>query len=172
MFLDVDQRRKLIETAGGAVGDLIAGMALTGARPGDLRRARRAHFEPRTLSITLSAKGHPRTVPLPKAALPLFERLAKDKLPQAWLFTRDDGKPWAHSDWDELVRAATDKTGLPKGVCLHTLRRSFITQALMDGMATLDVARITGTSLAMIEKRYGHLVMTAARERLDAVSLL
>jgi integrase len=172
LFLDVEQRRKLIESAGRLVGDLIAGVALTGARPGDLRRARRAHFESRTESITFFAKDHPRTVPLPKVALPLFERLAKDKLPNAWLFTRDDGKPWAHSDWDELVRAAAEKAGLPKGVCLYTLRHSFITQALMDGMATLDVARITGTSLAMIEKHYGHLVMKAVRERLAAVNLL
>lgn len=34
------------------------------------------------------------------------------------------------------------------------------------------VARITGTSLAMIEKHYGHLVMREARERLDRVRLL
>jgi integrase len=172
LFLDLDQRRRLVEAAGGAVGNLIAGVALTGARPGDLRKARRSHFESRTASITFLAKNHPRTVPLPQAALPLFERLAKDKLPNAWLFTRDDGKPWAHSDWDELVRAAAEKAGLPNGVCLYTLRHSFITQALMDGMSTLDVARITGTSLAMIEKHYGHLVMREARERLDRVKLL
>ena len=141
-------------------------------RPGDLRNARRSQFDSRTASISFFAKGHPRTVPLPQAALPFFERLAKDKLPNAWLFTRNDGKPWAHSDWDELVRAAVEKAGLPTGVCLYTLRHSFITQALMDGMSTLDVARITGTSLAMIEKHYGHLVMREARERLDRVRLL
>ena len=83
----------------------------------------------------------------------------------------DDGKPWAHSDWDELVRAAAAKAELPAEACLYTLRHSFITQALMDGMSTLDVARITGTSLA-IEKHYGHLVMREARERLDRVRLL
>jgi integrase len=129
-------------------------------------------IQARTESITFFAKNSPRTVPLPKAAVALFSRLAKDKLPNAWLFTREDGKPWAHSDWDELVRDAAEKAGLPKGVCLYTLRHSFITQALMDGMATLDVARITGTSLAMIEKHYGHLVMRAARERLESVNLL
>jgi hypothetical protein len=42
----------------------------------------------------------------------------------------------------------------------------------MDGMSTLDVARISGTSLAMIERHYGHLVMHAARERLERVNLL
>jgi len=106
------------------------------------------------------------------AAVELFDRLAKDKLPQAFLFTRADGKPWAHSDWDGLVRKAAQKAGLPAGVCLYTLRHSFITQGLIDGMATLDVARISGTSLAMIERHYGHLVMSAARERLELVNLL
>ena len=172
LFLDLEQRRRLIEHAPGAVGDLIAGIALTGARPGDLRTARRSQFEPRTESITFTSKTGPRTVPLPKAAIALFNRVAKDKLPHAWLFTREDGQPWGHSDWDELVRDAAKKSGLPEGVCLYTLRHSFITQALMDGMATLDVARITGTSLGMIEKHYGHLVMHAARERLNAVNLL
>jgi site-specific recombinase XerD len=172
LFLDRDQRRRLIKEAEGAIGDLIAGIALTGARPGDLRTARRSQYEPRTESITFTSKTGPRTVPLPRAAVALFNRIAKDKLPSAWLFTREDGKPWGHSDWDEPVREAARKAGLPEGVCLYTLRHSFITQALMDGMATLDVARITGTSLTMIEKHYGHLVMHAARERLNAVNLL
>jgi hypothetical protein len=37
---------------------------------------------------------------------------------------------------------------------------------------TLDVARLTGTSLLMIEKHYGHLVDGAARLRLAADSML
>lgn len=55
---------------------------------------------------------------------------------------------------------------------LYTLRHSWITTALMSGMSTLDVARLTGTSLMMIEKHYGHLVDAAARERLAAVRIL
>ena len=50
-----------------------------------------------------------------------------------FLFTRADGKHWAHSEWDGLVRQAAQKAGL-LGVCLYTLRHSFITQALIDGM--------------------------------------
>ena len=45
LFLDQNQRRRLIEHAPGAIGDLIAGIALTGARPGDLRTARRSQYE-------------------------------------------------------------------------------------------------------------------------------
>jgi len=34
------------------------------------------------------------------------------------------------------------------------------------------VARLTGTSVGMIEKHYGHLVADSARERLAAVVML
>ncbi len=52
-----------------------------------------------------------RTVPLPSAAVALFDRLAQGKRPGDLLFTRDDGKPWAHSDWDGLVRAEGGRAG-------------------------------------------------------------
>jgi len=39
-------------------------------------------------------------------------------------------------------------------------------------MSTLDVTRLVCTSLAMIEKHYGHLVADAARERLAKVTML
>ena len=39
-------------------------------------------------------------------------------------------------------------------------------------MSTLDVARLTGTSLMMIEKHYGHLVDNAVRLKLDRVAML
>jgi site-specific recombinase XerD len=55
---------------------------------------------------------------------------------------------------------------------LYTLRHSFITQAITDGMNTLDVARLCGTSLVMVEKHYGHLVASAAHERLSKVTML
>jgi site-specific recombinase XerD len=64
------------------------------------------------------------------------------------------------------------RAGLPKETCLYTLRHSFITQALLDGMTTLEVAKMVGTSLAMIDKHYGHLVSTTAQERLAKVQLV
>jgi len=57
-------------------------------------------------------------------------------------------------------------------VCLYTLRHSFITQAISDGLTTLDVARFTGTSLAMVDRHYGHLVQSASAERLAKVQMV
>jgi integrase len=172
LFLDLKQRRALVNGTTGAFRDLLEGVALTGARAGELVNAKRSQFDARTRTMTFIGKTGRRDVPLSDAALALFKRLAESKLPGAFLYARDDGKPWAHSDWDELVRDAAKAAELPAGVCLYTLRHSFITQAITDGMNTLDVARLCGTSLVMVEKHYGHLVASAAHERLSKVTML
>lgn len=172
LFLDLRQRRKLLDAGEGALRVLMEAAALTGARAGELVGAVRSQFDDRLRVMTFKGKVGARTIPLSPSALALFKRLAKDKLPSAPLLTRDDGKPWGHSDWDELVRAAAEKAKLPAGVCLYTLRHCFVTQAITDGMTTLDVARLCGTSVGMIEKHYGHLVADAARKRLAAVTML
>jgi site-specific recombinase XerD len=172
LYLDLKQRRALIGAASGALVDLLQAAMLTGARAGELVSVRVGAFEKRSASITFAGKTGARTIPLSATAAALFERLSKNKLPAAWLLTRDDGKPWAHSDWDELVRAAASAAKLPNKTCLYTLRHSFITQAIQDGMSPLEVARLCGTSLRMIDKNYGHLAADSARERLSQVTMI
>jgi integrase len=172
LFLDLTQRRALLKHASNSVKDLIEATMLTGARAGELTSMTRGQFDARTCSLTLKGKTGERTVPLSPKALKLFKRLAKDKLPAASMLTRDDGNAWGHSDWDELVRDAAEAAKLPAGVCLYTLRHSFITAAILGGMTPLEVSRLTGTSLVMIDKHYGHLAQTAARERLAEVSFV
>lgn len=170
LFLDLAQRRALRSAASGGARDLMDAVMLTGARAGELTSARRRQFDSRTRSMTFSGKTGARTVELSPDGLQLFARLAQSKLPDAYLFTRDDGKPWGPSDWDALVRRAGLQANLPAGVCLYTLRHSFITEAITGGLSPLEVARLTGTSLLMIDKHYGHLAPTALRERLAAIA--
>lgn len=192
LYLDVKQRRALLKAARnvksvkdvdekGAISDLIEFAALTGARAGELAKAVVSQFDTRTKSMTfITNKGNDgprsRTVPLSPLAAKLLDQLAAGKAPTDRLFLRDDGQPWAHSDWDELVREAAKTAQLPAeprtGVCLYTLRHCFITDALLGGIPTLEVARLAGTSVAMIEKHYGHLVADAARKRLAKVAML
>jgi integrase len=171
LFLDVTQRRALLANSQGAVHQLLKAVIFTGCRAGELTSARRSAFDARTKSLTVTGKTGTRIVPLAPIAVDFFAQVSKDKLLNAALLTRDDGKSWAHSDWDEDVKAAAMQAGLPPQTCLYTLRHSFITQALLDGVSTLEVSKIVGTSLAMIEKHYGHLVHDTARERLAKVQL-
>ena len=172
LFLDLEQRRALLSAATGGIRDLLEAVALTGARAGELTKATRRQFDHRTGSMTFTGKTGTRTVPLSPLAIELFHRLSGSKLPNAPLFTRNDGKPWGESDWDKLVRKAAAEADLPSGVCLYTLRHSFITEAITGGLSPLEVARLVGTSLVMIDKHYGHLAQSAARERLAQVSFV
>ncbi len=172
IYLDLAQRRALLEACSGGARDLVEAAALTGARPGELANAIRSQFDARTGEMTFDGKTGKRKVPLSPAALDLFKRLAKSKLPSAHLFTSDDGKPWVNCAWTLPVREAAARAKLPKGTVLYTLRHSWITETLLAGMATLEVAKLSGTSLPMIEKNYGKLVTDVARERLAQITLL
>jgi hypothetical protein len=172
LFLDLAQRRALLAAAKGNVRHLIEAVILIGARAGELTSARRSQFDARLKTLSLTGKTGTRTIPLSEAALAFFEQLAKSKLPAAYLFVRDDGLPWAHSDWDRLVRDAAREADLPSGTHLYALRHSFISQYLNDGLNTLDVARLCGTSLQMIEKNYGQVSQAALRERMAKVAML
>jgi integrase len=167
LFLNLAQRRKLIKAATGVTRHTIEAAALTGARPGELVGLKRGDVDLKLGTVTFRGKTGTRTVPLSPSALKFFKRLCKDKLPATPLL------PWNHSvEWSREIRNAAKQAELPDGVCLYTLRHSFITEALRAGMATLDVARVTGTSLPMIEANYGQFVQDAARERLAQVVMV
>jgi integrase len=53
----------------------------------------------------------------------------------------------------------------------YALRHTYATNALAAGLGTFELARYMGTSVAMIERTYGHLAQGSeahARQRLDA----
>ena len=112
----------------------------------------------------------------------LFERVAKSKLPTAPLLSRDDGKPMDSCRVDgvgarcrqaaKVEGVPEDEAKLPDGVCLYTLRHSFISQAINDGLTPLDIARHAGTSLSMVDRHYGKLVKSASVERLAKVQMI
>lgn len=172
LYLDRQQRRALLAACTGPLRDLVEAATLTGSRAGELTGATRGDYDRRTRTLHVNGKTGPRSVPLNPRAVTLFDRLAKGKLPGAPLLTKDGVNRWQHSDWDKLIRAAAAEAGLPAGVCLYTLRHSWITSALLGGMSTLEVAKIAGTGLPMIQRFYGHLVDDVARERLAAVDFL
>lgn len=167
-YVTREERAALLKAAatveGGAIRDLLEALILTGARPVELARANVADHDRAAGSLTLiSFKGtsrEARTREVPLRALgaeALIKRLTADKLPGAPIFTRDDGNPWGHSDWDHLVRAAREAAKL-KPLTAYDLRHTFITDALTGGVDALTVARIVGTSLEMITRTYGKLV--------------
>jgi hypothetical protein len=60
-------------------------------------------------------------------------------------------------EWGPAIEAA----GIAKPARIYDLRSTFASNALAAGLTTFELARITGTSIGMIEQHYGALIDTA-----------
>ena len=181
-FVSVDQRKKLLDAASrvgtGAVKNLLEGLMLTGARPIELARATVADYDVKAGTLSLvSFKGRssePRRREIPLLALgaeSLVKKLCKNKLPGAFIFTRDDGHPWGHSDWDQLVRLACSSANLSR-VTAYSLRHAFISEALAGGVDVHTVSKIVGTSLQQMSVTYGKLIEPHAAKAFKGIRLV
>ncbi|WP_240703522.1 tyrosine-type recombinase/integrase [Thermomonas aquatica] len=171
VYLALPERKALLEAAEGDLRNFLTCIALTGCRPGDPAVLVRKDYDARSTTVKFRTKTGERIIPVSPAAKELFDRLAKDKLPKALMFT-DGGEAWTAQAWAPKVKAAARKAGLTSNVVAYTLRHCWITDAIGSGMDVVTVARLTGTSIEMINKTYGHLVHAAAREKLASMEFV
>ena len=175
VYLTRKQRRALIDACEGNLREFVEAAALTGCRPGDLRAVKKGDFNPRAKTVRFRAKTGDEQVPLSDASLAVFSRLAKNKLPGAYLFVRDNGIEYKHREWTKPFKAAAEKAlpdALARRAVMYALRHSFITDAIEAGMPVFEVARATRTSPDMIHQHYAHLLHESVREKLNAVPML
>ena len=171
LYLDRKARRKLIDNAADELKPLVTALALLPLRPGELVSVRVQDFDARHGALRVTGKVGTRTIPLPPEAVKHFQECAKDKLPSAWLVSRADGRQWDRFTWRDFVKLAAARAKLPPATCLYTFRHSTVTDLVTHGLDLFTVAKISGTSVSMIEKHYGHLQREHAREALKALTL-
>ncbi len=173
VYLDAEQRRKLVACAPDDLANLLRGLSLVPLRPGALAALTVGSFDNRlkTLTVGKDKSGKDRKVSLPDATAAFFAQQTKDKLPGAPLLSRADGKAWDKDAWKYPVKDAARTAQLPDTVTAYSLRHSVITDLIHAGLDTLTVAQLSGTSVLMIEKHYGHLTHDHAREALARLVL-
>lgn len=171
-FLDLNERTALLKACPEDLRALVKALLLTGARPGELASAVVADFDKAQGTLTLTGKTGHRVCTLSTAARTFFAEMAKDKTPKAPLLARADGKAWDKDWWKKLIIVAVKEANLPKSTVLYTLRHTAITEMINGGMDSFLVAKLTGTSTAMIDKHYGSLRHDKTRERLDSVNIV
>ena len=64
---------------------------------------------------------------------------------------------WNKDAWKGPIKAAAAAAELSPSVTAYSIRHSVITDLVTDGLDLLTVAQLSGTSVAMIERHYGHL---------------
>ena len=75
------------------------------------------------------------------------------------------------SSYSQAVADAVAAADLPGGTTMYTLRHSTITDLVTAGLPLLQIAQISGTSVEMIERHYGHLASDAALKALAVLTL-
>ncbi len=64
------------------------------------------------------------------------------------------GQRWNKDSWKKIFKDAVEAAKLPDAVVMYALRHTAISEMILAGMDSFIVAKLAGTSVAMIE---GHL---------------
>ena len=136
----------------------------TGLRPGEQRQLRWSAVRLAEGQITVG-KGHrvktresARTVPLRGRALDVLTRLAAARQGETDgpVFTGAGGDPVNVGYLTKQLQRFATEAGVGKNVTAYSLRHAFGTRMALGGTPLYLLAQLMGTSVAMIEKHYGH----------------
>jgi integrase len=159
-YLSIDECRRLINASEGAFRDLVRAALLTGCRYGELAVLEVHDFNPDagTLHVRTSKSGKARHVVLNDEGIEFFAALAAGRSGVEILLCRYDGGPWAKSHQSRPMAAACARARIAPLADFHSLRHTYASHSVMNGVPLLVVAKNLGHSdTRMVEKHYGHL---------------
>ncbi len=193
-FKDVNARRgyhfsipqvhALIDSAERAFATLLKATFFTGARYGELKALNVGDFNPRAGQLSVRGvqggrKTGKREITLTAEAIAFFRVLVKGRKANEPLLLAPGALRWEDGKQTKPMRTALVKAGIvlsddvldamprTERPCLYSLRHSFISRALENGMPLFLVAENVGTSVAMIEKNYGKFLHVTKRKLME-----
>jgi site-specific recombinase XerD len=172
LYLDREERRRLGENASDEARPLFKVLNMLPMRPGEVAALRVEYLKASQRALEIpTGKVEPRIIPLTDEAVAHFKACAKGKLPAAWLVSRADGGQWKKEAWRDEIKEAARAAKLPKATVAYTNRTRGLKVLIVRGLAFFTIAKIAGTSVAMLEKVYGHLQREHARSALEKLAL-
>jgi len=173
IYLNREERQRMLDTMAPHPQAFFRAMCMLPLRPGAIANLKAADFDERmgTLTIGSDKSGKPRQLALPDNICNFLTQQAREKLPEAWLFMTATGVQWKRKIWQKPIQEARDIANLPSGTTAYVLRHCVLTDLVVAGVPLLTVAQLADTSVAMIEKHYGHLTAKAARDALSSLAI-
>lgn len=143
----------------------------TGARPNEILRATAADYRDGVITLdehkTSEKTGRPRRVFIPRRLHRSMGRALGGRDPAAPIFMNKDGSAWSWDGYAHLVkrlRRSAIAAGLPfqdagpEKLSNYRWRHTAITTLIQEGVPLAVIAELMGTSVAMIERTYQHLL--------------
>lgn len=163
---------RLLSNATPEIEPLIRSLCYLPLRVGTIAKLLVTDFDPRTAELTIGKdkNGQSRKIVLPKTTADFFYSQCKSKEPSDPIFCKINGELWNKDTWKKPIKDAVYKSGLPPTTTAYTLRHSTITDLVTSRLPILTIAQISGTSVEMIEKHYGHLRNDAALNALEQLT--
>jgi len=173
LYLDIDERRRLLERIDAEALSFVKAIAMMPLRPGAMSGLSAGDFDKRTRELTIGKDktGKPRRIAVPVTLAAFLAEQTKNKSPADPMFMRGNGKRWTKNDWNDPIRQAAIGAGLSRAVTAYVFRHSVLTDLVDGGLPILTVAQLSDTSVEMIERHYGHLNKSAAEQALAALAL-
>jgi integrase len=136
-------------------------VAATGLRPLEWTLLERRDIDRTRRLLTVrgtKTAGSRREVPLTGRALAALDRLPA-RLDTPLLFPAPEGGPLNLNNFRRRVwTPAVTSSGIEKPARIYDLRSTFASNALAAGVTVFELAKVMGTSVAMIERHYGTLI--------------
>jgi integrase len=122
-----------------------------------------------TVQAAYSKNSKPRTIPMNSLVLEALSRLPKKS---EWVFTKPNGKPYTAVRGFDKARKAAGLIDLIPGtekfaVTVHTLRHTFATRLIENGVDLRTVQELGGWSNLKMLERYGHVSEDRKKEAVE-----
>jgi integrase len=172
-YLTVEEAKRLMNATAGEFRDLVRAALLTGCRFSELAAFLVADFHPDsgTLHVRTSKSGKGRHVVLSEEGSKFFAAISAGRPSRDRLLPKADGGRWLKSNQSRPMAEACKNASIDPPAGFHTLRHSYASLAIMNGMPLLVLARNLGhADTRMVEKHYGHLSITYMSDAIRAAA--
>ncbi|MBI5574721.1 MAG: site-specific integrase, partial [Elusimicrobia bacterium] len=174
-FLTVDEFNAVLDECSPWLYNIIATLIATGMRIGELVNLawHDINFEQRRIHIQSKDDWHPktyeiRTISMHPEVFNILRKLPKDK---KYVFTSPEGyKINSNNLQKRYFKKITTKLKL-KDVTIHTLRHTFASHLVMNGVDILTVSNLLGHSNIKTTQIYSHLAPEHLQRAVDRVPL-
>ncbi len=116
------------------------------------------HWDRKLIHIRQSKGRKDRYVALSEHILPLIKTYFDEYNPLVFVFNGIPGRALSNSCVGQIMRRAVKRSGIIKqGVCLHTLRHSFASHLLEDGIDLISIKEMLGHEKLYTTLQYLHV---------------